>query len=60
MGETKFHGADVLGVDVTEERGELSSDSSIEVVDSGVGENGESELLGDGTSCSTLSQSCHE
>ena len=57
MGETEFHGADVLGVDVAEKGSELRSDSSVEIVDGRVGEDGESELLGDGTSCSTTSQS---
>lgn len=49
--ETELHGADVLGVDVVEERGELGADSTVKVVDGRVGDDGEGELLGDRTSC---------
>lgn len=54
VGETELHGADVLGVDVVEEGGELGSDSTVEVVDGRVGDDREGELLGDGTSCTSI------
>ena len=56
MRETELHSADVLGVDVAKQGGELSSDSSVEIVDGRVGENREGELLGNGTSYSATSQ----
>jgi hypothetical protein len=48
VGETELHGTDVLGVDVAEQGRDLGPDTTVEIVDGRIGDDGELELLGDG------------
>jgi hypothetical protein len=49
VGKTKLHGGDVLGVDITKQSRQLSPDSTVQIVDGGIGNDGEFELLGNGS-----------
>lgn len=51
MTKTERHGVEVFLVNATEKRGELLTDTTVEVLGRGVGEDGDGKSLVDGTGC---------
>lgn len=51
VAKTERHGVEVLLVNATEKRGELLTDTTVEILGRGVRKNGDGKCLVDGTGC---------